>query len=197
MLATNAAWRAEVVPSPPPETPDEAKARRAKRLTRHPRMRLAGERPSWSDPLQRVFRVDGFACPGCGGAFALRCVVVNPPATRRILDGLRPPGRRAPTGRAEGVTTGRVRSGDVGMRGSFFLSVAVWPIPTRYAAGSGNAGFESTADSGSCSYGALDAAYTTLDIDSDGFLDLVETAHCDLDDVGHSEWWLYPGACNL
>ena len=125
MLATNAAWRPEVVPSPPPETPDEAKARRAKRLTRHPRMRLAGERPSWSDLLQRVFRVDGFACPGCGGAFALRCVVVNPPATRRILDGLRPPGRRAPTGRAEGVTTGRIRSGDVGMRGSFFLSVAV------------------------------------------------------------------------
>jgi len=124
-LATNAAWRAEVVPSPPPESPETAKARRAKRLTRHPRMRLVGERPSWSDPLQRVFRVDGFACPGCGGAFALRCVVVNPPATRRILDGLRPPGRRAPTGRAEGVTTGRVRSGDVGMRGSFFQSVAV------------------------------------------------------------------------
>ena len=96
MLATNAAWRAEVVPSPPPESPETAKARRAKRLTRHPRMRLAGERPSWSDLLQRVFRVDGFACPGCGGAFALRCVVVNPPATRRILDGLRratgPPG---------------------------------------------------------------------------------------------------------
>ena len=96
VVAANAAWRAEVVPSPPPETPDEAKARRAKRLTRHPRMRLAGERPSWSDLLERVFRVDGFACPGCGGPLTLRCVVVNPPATRRILDGLRratgPPG---------------------------------------------------------------------------------------------------------
>jgi hypothetical protein len=96
VLAGNAAWRAEVVPRPPPETPNEAKARRAKRLTRQPRMRLAGERPSWSDLLERVFRVDGFACPGCGGALTLRCVVVNPPATRRILDGLRratgPPG---------------------------------------------------------------------------------------------------------
>jgi hypothetical protein len=96
VVAANAAWRAEVVPSPPPETPDEAKARRAKRLTRHPRMRLAGERPSWSDLLERVFRVDGFACPGCGGPLTLRCVVVNPRATRRILDGLRratgPPG---------------------------------------------------------------------------------------------------------
>ena len=27
-------------------------------------MRLAGERPSGHDLLERVFRVDGFACPG-------------------------------------------------------------------------------------------------------------------------------------
>jgi hypothetical protein len=96
VVAANAAWRGEVVPSPPPETPNAAKARRAKRLTRHPRMRLAGERPSWHDLLERVFRVEGFACSGCGGPLTLRCVVVNPPATRRILDGLRratgPPG---------------------------------------------------------------------------------------------------------
>ncbi len=96
VVAANAAWRAEVVPRPPPETPNEAKARRAKRLTRHPRTRRAGDRPSWSHLLQRVFRVDGFACPGCGGPLTLRYVVMNPPATRRILDGLRratgPPG---------------------------------------------------------------------------------------------------------
>jgi len=77
-----------VVPSPPPESPETAKARRAKRLTRHPPMRLAGERPIWSDLLQRVFRVDRFACPGCGGPLTLRCAVLNPQATRRILDGL-------------------------------------------------------------------------------------------------------------
>ncbi len=81
------------------ETPDAVKARRAKRLTRHPRMRLAGERPRWSDLLKRVFRVDGFACPSCGGPLPLRCVVVNLPATWRILDGLRratgPPGPAA------------------------------------------------------------------------------------------------------
>ena len=102
LLAANAAWRAELFPSPPPESPETAKARRAKRLTRHPRMRLAGERPSWNDLLERVFRVDGFACPGCGGALALRCVVVNLPATRRRGGG------------AEGLTGGRVRSEDVG-----------------------------------------------------------------------------------
>ena len=43
VLSANAAWRAEVLPRPPPETPEAAKARRAKRLTRHPRMRLAGD----------------------------------------------------------------------------------------------------------------------------------------------------------
>jgi hypothetical protein len=78
-----------VVPSPPAESPEAAKARRAKRLTRHPSMRLAGERASWSDLLERVFRVHGFGCPGSGGRLTLRYVVVNPPATRRILDGLR------------------------------------------------------------------------------------------------------------
>ena len=59
-------------------------------------MRRAGERPRGSDLLERVFPVDGYACPGCGGPLTLRCVVVNPPAPRRILDGLRratgPPG---------------------------------------------------------------------------------------------------------
>ena len=42
-------------------------------------MRLAGERPSWSDLSERVRRVDGVACPGCGGPLTLRCVVVYPP----------------------------------------------------------------------------------------------------------------------
>ena len=59
---------------------------------------VVGLKRVWSDgtsalvfsPSELVERlVDGFACPGCGGPLALRCVVVNPPATRRILDGLR------------------------------------------------------------------------------------------------------------
>ena len=44
-------------------------------------------------------------------------------AWRRRGFGLRLPARRAPTGRAEGLMTGRVRCEDGGMRGSFFLSV--------------------------------------------------------------------------
>jgi len=94
VLAGNAAWRAEVVPRPrAPRRPRRGAPSDSRGI---PVWRLAGERPSWSDLLERVFRVDGFACPGCGGPLTLRCVVVNPPATRRILDGLRratgPPG---------------------------------------------------------------------------------------------------------
>ncbi len=88
VLAGNAAWRPEVVPPPPREAPDVAAARRAKRLTRHPRINLVDARPGWAELLKRVFDVDGFACPGCGGPLALRCIVVNPPATTRILAGL-------------------------------------------------------------------------------------------------------------
>ena len=44
VVAGSAAWCGEVDPTPAPESPEAAKARRAKRLTRHPRMRLAGER---------------------------------------------------------------------------------------------------------------------------------------------------------
>jgi len=92
VLAGNAAWRAEVIPTPKVETPDAAAARRAKRLTRSPRIKLVGERYSWEELLKRVFFEDGFCCPGCGGRLLIRCIVVNPPATTRILDGLRATG---------------------------------------------------------------------------------------------------------
>ncbi len=88
VLAGNAAWRTEIVPKPTPEAPDVAAARRTKRLTRHPRINLVDARPGWAELLKRVFDVDGFACPGCGGPLTLRCIVVNPPATTRILTGL-------------------------------------------------------------------------------------------------------------
>jgi len=65
-----------------------AQARRAERLTRRPRVRLAGERASWAELVRRVFDVDGYRCPGCGGRLALRTRVVNPPATTKILRGL-------------------------------------------------------------------------------------------------------------
>ena len=44
--------------------------------------------------------------------------------TEKGCFGFQPPGRRAPTGGAEGLTTGRVRCEGGGMRDLFFLSVA-------------------------------------------------------------------------
>jgi len=61
VLAANAAWRAEVVPSPPPETPEAAKALRAKRLTRHPRMRL--ETVVWSPYANGCKVIDALVPP--------------------------------------------------------------------------------------------------------------------------------------
>ena len=58
-------------------------------LTRHPRINIEGERASWHELLQRVFYVDGFQCPMCGGQLALRCIVVGMPATTEILEGLK------------------------------------------------------------------------------------------------------------
>ena len=88
MLAARAAWRREVVPKLPEESLAAAQARRAERLTRRPRVRLAGERASWAELLRRVFDVGAYRCPGCGGRLALRTRVVNPPATTKILRGL-------------------------------------------------------------------------------------------------------------
>jgi hypothetical protein len=89
VLAGNAAWRAEVIPKPKPESQEAAAERRARRLTRHPRLDPAGEGSSWADLLQRVFAVDGFRCSRCGERLRIRRLVVNPPATNRILEGLR------------------------------------------------------------------------------------------------------------
>jgi len=45
-------------------------------------------------------------------SFAFLESIPGPRAWRKPIFGLRSPGRRAPTGRAEGLTTGRVRCGD-------------------------------------------------------------------------------------
>ena len=88
VLAGNAGWRKEVVPKPRPETQEAAAVRRAKRLSRRPRLRFEGERPSWDELLKRVFSVEGFVCPTCGGPLRLRTIVVNPVVARRIIAGL-------------------------------------------------------------------------------------------------------------
>ena len=88
VLAGKAGWRKEVIPTPRPETPAAAAERRARRLSRRPRLHFEGERPSWDDLLRRVFSVEGFQCPTCGGALRLRTLVLNPVLAKRIIAGL-------------------------------------------------------------------------------------------------------------
>ena len=95
LFAANAAWREEVVPKRKPETPEETAQRRGRKLARlDVKVESENTQPSWADLMWRVFRVDGWRCPDCGGALRLRCVVENPPVATRIIEGL----RRAATG---------------------------------------------------------------------------------------------------
>ena len=48
-----------------------------------------------------------------------------------------------------------------------------------------------------CSYGSLQPAYSTADLDADGLLDLVVTYNCDDDAVGETHWSVFPATCNL
>ena len=87
VFAANAAWRKEVVPAPVPEKPEVAAARQAGKLSKGSTA-AAGGPLTWAELLRRVFGVDGWQCPTCHERMHLRCVVVNPPATRKIIDGL-------------------------------------------------------------------------------------------------------------
>ena len=104
VFAPNHAWRADVVPLPPPASPDAACGDEA------PPVRLGGckvqERTAqaggpvrwtpWAQLLQRVLGVDGSACPRCGWRMHLHAVVMGR-ALSRVLAGLEAAhGARAP-----------------------------------------------------------------------------------------------------
>ena len=79
-----------VVPPAPERTEAEQATRKARKLSREP----TRDTPGWADLLLRVFGEDVLVCRHCRGPLTLRAVVVHPPATTRILDGLaraRPP----------------------------------------------------------------------------------------------------------
>ena len=71
----------EVVPPPPLLSRKERSRRRRRKLTRRPR----GPGLGWAALLDRVFGHDLFRCKRCHGPMRLRAVVVNPPASTRIL----------------------------------------------------------------------------------------------------------------
>ena len=90
VLAGNAGMREAVVPPAPERTEAEQATRKARKLSREP----TRDTPGWADLLLRVFGEDVLVCRHCRGPLTLRAVVVHPPATTRILDGLaraRPP----------------------------------------------------------------------------------------------------------
>jgi hypothetical protein len=91
VLAARSTLRAEVIPDPE----DLARRRAAEEARREGRKLVRRERRSrrsrwwpWADLLERVFHIDGWECPGCGGQMRLRAVVVGAPATTRILTGV-------------------------------------------------------------------------------------------------------------
>jgi hypothetical protein len=91
VLGARATWRDEVVP----DRDEVARRRQAVEARREARKLARLERRSsrsrwwpWADLLERVFAVDGWECPCCGGPMRLRAVVVGAPATVRILTGI-------------------------------------------------------------------------------------------------------------
>lgn len=103
VFAPRSSWRADVVPDP-----DEVRRHRAavesarnevslrKRVRRRRRRGWSSWCP-WSELLERVFSVGGTRCSRCGKPMHLRAVVVGPPATLRVLAGLRKSARAPPS----------------------------------------------------------------------------------------------------
>lgn len=87
VLAANASWRRGVIP-PKPKAPDATAARAAKKLRKCAPLRIVVEKPGWAELLARVFGEDGFSCPHCHAPKVLRCLVLAPLATTKILRSL-------------------------------------------------------------------------------------------------------------
>ena len=80
VLAPRAKWRRQIVPRPAVRDPFKALH---KCEDHRPRRHWL-----WADLLWHSFGVDGWACPNCGEHMSLRAVVIHPPATTRVLQGL-------------------------------------------------------------------------------------------------------------
>ncbi|MCP3992692.1 MAG: hypothetical protein GY724_26720 [Actinomycetia bacterium] len=81
VLAPRAAWRAQVVPKPPPTPPLPCTS-----LSRTPS--TTSRWVKWGQLLWRLFALDAFACPICRQLMQLRAVVIYPPATTKVVNAL-------------------------------------------------------------------------------------------------------------
>ena len=90
VLAGRNEWRAEVVPPPP-----EREKLGFLRLEGTPVPKRRWWVCSWAELLLRVFLSEGLLCPLCGKEMRVRAIVM-PPATIRVLNGLRRAAERSP-----------------------------------------------------------------------------------------------------
>jgi len=98
VFAPNSPFRKAIVPSSPRPTRRKPK-RSNERKVPEP---TADEEPptaplTWAQRLKRVFEIDIFVCPRCGGTLRIIADITDPDVIRTILDHLR---QRAPPGRA-------------------------------------------------------------------------------------------------
>lgn len=92
VFAPNHGWRCEIVPAPSADTtPDHLRLR----LTKEPALGPEPAWLAWAALLWRVFQEDRISCPRCSKPMRLRTVVM-PPATMRVVKGLREAAARAP-----------------------------------------------------------------------------------------------------
>jgi hypothetical protein len=92
VYANRSSWRSRVVPG-------KRRPSTAPRLSRKPPTSADSRWVPWAELLHRVFGVNGFACPSCGGTMQIRAVVLGP-VTGRILAGLARSARAPPFERA-------------------------------------------------------------------------------------------------
>ena len=84
--------RCEIFPAPSADTtPDHLRLR----LTKEPALGPEPAWLAWAALLWRVFQEDRISCPRCSKPMRLRTVVM-PPATMRVVKGLREAAARAP-----------------------------------------------------------------------------------------------------
>ena len=81
VLGARSACRRAIVP----KTEEVSQLNPLRKQVAVPRRRW---RIRWAELLWRSFEVDGWQCPNCGETLELRAVVIHPPATTRVLDGL-------------------------------------------------------------------------------------------------------------
>jgi hypothetical protein len=85
VLAPAAEWRDWIVPAGPRSNRRDTSQALAERALRPDH---AKKRATWAELLERVFEIDVFTCPWCGGKRRLIALITDGCVVRRILEHL-------------------------------------------------------------------------------------------------------------